>query len=184
MIPVTLHGRRCTVASVFVGALAMAACEPAAPEPALPLDPDTYVAVMAELTDVRRFPPSGPDEATRNARADSARRQILDRHGVTADELLAFAELVGPDPDRMLELTERIVAVSDSLAREQGDRFGREDAELSGAVFSGDSVARDAAAGEAAGADSGRGRQSARQRIDPERLERHRGRLPEDAPAP
>jgi hypothetical protein len=81
-----------------------------------PIAPDTYVAVMAELADLRRFPPPGDDRSDRDARTDSMRVEILRAHGVTPEELLAFAEHVGPDPERMEALTERIATLTDSLA--------------------------------------------------------------------
>ena len=96
-----------------------AACGPAEPESRLSVDADTYVVVMSELADLERFPPPGSDEMTRGARADSARVAILERHGVTVEELLEFAETVGEDPHRMVELVERIVVITDSLANER-----------------------------------------------------------------
>lgn len=120
MIPVTTSSARRTLVIAFATALAAAvatgACGPDEPEFRGPIESDTYVAVMGELADLERFPPSGPDEATRIERADSARQAILERHGVTADELLEFAEAAGARPDLMVELTDRIVALSDSLA--------------------------------------------------------------------
>lgn len=80
-----------------------------------PISPDVYVGVMAELADLRRFPPAGGDLADRDARADSMRKAILEAHAVTAAELLAFAEQAGPDPGRMESLAERIAAMTDSL---------------------------------------------------------------------
>lgn len=120
MIPVTTSGARRTLVIAFSTAVAAAvatvACGSEEPELRAPIDGDTYVAVMGELADLERFPRSGSDEAARSERADSARQAILERHGVTADELLEFAEAAGARPDLMVELTERIVAYSDSLA--------------------------------------------------------------------
>lgn len=107
------------VASTGLLGAAVQACEPAPPEPEGPVEADTYVEVMSELADLKRFPPSGPDYVTRSTRADSARQAILDRHGVTVDELLSYAEQVGAEPGRMLELTDRISAITDSLAHER-----------------------------------------------------------------
>lgn len=121
MIPVTTARARSNLVIAFSAAFAAAvvtgACGSDEPELRGPIDGDTYVAVMAELADLERFPPSGPNEATRSERADSARQVILERHGVTADELLEFAETAGARPDLMLELSEQIVALSDSLAQ-------------------------------------------------------------------
>jgi len=72
---------------------------------------------MSELADLKRFPPPGSDYVTRTARADSSRQAILDRHGVTVDELLAYAEQLGSHPNRMLAVTDQIIVVTDSLAR-------------------------------------------------------------------
>lgn len=120
MIPVPTTGARRTLVIAFstavTAAVATGACGSDEPEFRGPIAGDTYVAVMAELADLERFPPAGSDEAARSARADSARQAILDRHSVTADELLDFAEAAGARPDLMVELTNRIVALSDSLA--------------------------------------------------------------------
>ncbi|HSM08715.1 MAG TPA: hypothetical protein VLA33_06825 [Gemmatimonadota bacterium] len=121
MIPVPTTGARRTLVIAFSTAVAAAvatgACGSDEPDFSGPIDGDTYVAVMGELADLERFPPSGSTSAGRSALADSARQAILDRHGVTADELLDFAEAAGARPDLMVELTDRIVALSDSLAR-------------------------------------------------------------------
>lgn len=52
---------------------------------------------------------------------DSARRRVLDRYGVEADQLLAFAEAKGRSPATMAELWQRIQELSDSL-RDDGWR--------------------------------------------------------------
>ncbi len=80
------------------------------------MDPATYVAVMGELADVRRHLPAGTDDEDRQARADSARKAILKAHGVTAKQLLAFAENAGSDPTRMETLADLIAVRADSLA--------------------------------------------------------------------
>lgn len=121
MIPVTTKRARRTlviaVSTAVAAAVAASACGSDEPEIRGPIDEDTYVAVMGELADLERFPPSGPGDSARAERADSARLAILERHGVTADELLEFAETAGARPDLMVELSERIVALSDSLAQ-------------------------------------------------------------------
>lgn len=146
MIPVTATSAPRAFVIAFSTAVAAVlvtgACGPVEPELQGPIDADTYVAVMAELADLERFPPPGSDEATRAERADSARRDILARHGVTADELLDFAEAAGARPGLMVELLDRIVEVSDSLARRR-----------TGAGRAADSAARTAAD---SGADTGR----------------------------
>lgn len=126
MIPGVSSGAPKALVTMLWAAIlaAPAACDPAGPEPRGPIDDDTYVMVMSELADIRRFPPGGRDQLSRNAAADSARREVLDRYGVTVDELLGFAEIVGEHPARMVELAERISAVTDSLAelRARGER--------------------------------------------------------------
>ena len=121
MIPVTAtrapRSFIIALSTVIAGAFATGACGPAEPEFQGPIDIDTYVVVMSELADLGRFPPPGSDETTRSARADSVRRDILEQHGVTPDELLEFAESAGANPDLMVEIIDRIVVVSDSLAR-------------------------------------------------------------------
>jgi len=72
-----------------------------------PIDPDVYVAVMASLSQV-------DDDG--QTRADSAREEVLREHGITAEQLLAFAERVGRDPSRMGMLADQIAAASDSIA--------------------------------------------------------------------
>lgn len=145
MIPVTAPGARTALAPLlFLGAAALAAgaCGSGGPTEQGPVDRDTYATVMGELADLQRFPPPGPDSVTREARADSLRREILDRHGVTADELLTYAEMAGEQPGLMLEISNRIVAVSDSLARE---RSGRRDPAPDSDTVDADSVPGDAA---------------------------------------
>lgn len=100
----------------IVPTLVAVGCRPGPAGDDDPIAPDTYVAAMAELADLRRFPPPGDDRTDRDARADSMRAEILQAHGVTPEDLLAFAEHVGPDPERMEDLTERIATLTDSLA--------------------------------------------------------------------
>jgi len=131
MIPVTtISARRPLViafSTAIAAAAATAACGPDEPEFRGPIDADTYVAVMGELADLERFPLPGSDEATRSERADSARRAILERHGATAEQLLEFARAAGTRPDLMVELTARIVALSDSLAHRRTGAGGAAD---------------------------------------------------------
>lgn len=126
MIPVVRPGAAKALVTIFSAALVAAptACDSTSPEARGPIDDDTYVMVMSELADIRRFPPGGRDQTSRDVAADSARRAVLDRFGVTVDELLTFAEIVGDQPARMVEIGERISAVTDSLAelRRRGER--------------------------------------------------------------
>jgi hypothetical protein len=81
----------------------------------LPMTEEAYVEVMARLEHLRRrsFPGSGPE--AREAAADSARTGLLAERGLSADQLLRFAERVGSDPARMEAISERIAALADSL---------------------------------------------------------------------
>lgn len=128
MIPFSKPGAGKARAAILTAAILAApiACDSAGPEPRGPIDDDTYVAVMSELADLRRFPSRGRDRMSRDAATDSARRAVLDHHGVTVDELLAFAEILGGQPARMVEISERISAVTDSLAelRSRDERDG------------------------------------------------------------
>lgn len=95
--------RPALVASLAAGVLA-AGCDR---QPA-GLDPDVYVEAMARLSfaDIQLF---------EEARLDSARRVILDELGVTAADLVAFAERNGEDVGLMQELWGRIRERVDSL---------------------------------------------------------------------
>ncbi len=80
-----------------------------------PIPDDSYVEVMAELTRLRRRPPTARGQIERDRLADSVRTEVLHRHGVTAAEIVAFSDVVGPDPSRMQILAERIATLADSL---------------------------------------------------------------------
>ena len=81
----------------------------------LPIPEDSYVAVMAELARVRRRPPHARGQIERDRLADSVRAEVLERHGVTAVEMVEFADAAGSDPGRMQDIAERIEALADSL---------------------------------------------------------------------
>ena len=81
----------------------------------LPIPEDSYVGVMAELARVRRRPPPARGQLERDRLADSVRTEVLERHGVTAVEIVEFADAVGADPGRMQDIAERIEALADSL---------------------------------------------------------------------
>ncbi len=93
------------------------------PNDALTLLEDTYIQVMAELSDLKRRPPPARIAADRERLADSVRTQILEAHGVTPEELLTFSEIVGRNPARMQLLAERIAEQVDTIAA----RRARED---------------------------------------------------------
>jgi hypothetical protein len=95
----------------------LAGCEErtASEEFTTPISEDSYVAVMAELARVRRRPPHARGQIERDRLADSVRTEVLLRHGVTAAELIEFADVAGSDPARMQSLTERIETFADSI---------------------------------------------------------------------
>jgi hypothetical protein len=76
---------------------------------------DTYVEVMVELTRLRRLPPSARGAPERERLSDSIRADILSRHGVTAEQVVAFADFVGRDPTLMMGLSQAISERSDSI---------------------------------------------------------------------
>ena len=80
-----------------------------------PIPENAYVAVMAELARVRRRPPHARGQIERDRLADSVRTEVLERHSVTAVELVEFADVVGSDPGSMQEIAERIEALADSI---------------------------------------------------------------------
>lgn len=84
-----------------------------------PIAPEVFVSAMAHLSQVHQFPPGGSASAGVEARADSLREEILREHGITAEQLIAFAEHVGREPSRMEELAELIASLNDSLTAER-----------------------------------------------------------------
>ena len=69
--------------------------------PAGGLDDDTYVEVMARLNYAR-------ERYANTAEDDSARAAVLHEFGVSGEQIAAFAERHGSDPQRMNRLWERI----------------------------------------------------------------------------
>jgi hypothetical protein len=76
---------------------------------------EVYVEVMTELLLLDSSPPAGSSAQEREARADSARGEILASHGVTAHEILDFARIVGSQAGRMEGLWHRITQKYDSM---------------------------------------------------------------------
>ena len=70
-------------------------------EPAGGLNDDTYVEVMARLNYAR-------ERYANTAEDDSARAAVLHEFGVSGEQITAFAERHGGDPQRMSRLWERI----------------------------------------------------------------------------
>ncbi len=73
------------------------------------LPDSTYVEVMAQLAYVYV-------NVFDSAAADSARAVVLETFGVTFDQLRAYSERHGADPDKMLEVYQAISTRAESLA--------------------------------------------------------------------
>ena len=79
-----------------------------------PVSDEIYVQVMTELMLLDASPPEGSTVEEREARADSARREILAGQGVTGPEILDFAEALGGEAGRMEVLWQQITQRYDS----------------------------------------------------------------------
>ncbi len=87
--------------------MASAACSGSPPT----VEPGVYIEVMARLSMAEsRFLDS--------ARADSARRAVLEEYGVDPEALVTFSERYGGDVEFMTGLWRRIEAVVESLEAE------------------------------------------------------------------
>lgn len=107
-------GNRRLLASLSFAVL-VASCAPA-DEEVVPegMRDEVYVQVMAELMILDATAPVGETAEEQEARADSMRAEILVAHGVTAQELLDFVEVVGSDASRMEALWALITQKYDS----------------------------------------------------------------------
>lgn len=74
-----------------------------------------YAQVVARLHLV-----GNPTDTARQREADSARTEILADYGVTAEQLLAFAEATGRQPERNREIWEQIGNLVDSIREADG----------------------------------------------------------------
>jgi hypothetical protein len=111
MTPISRLGQLALLLSLVTGCEERATIEDVIP----PIPDDSYVEVMAELTRIRRRPPTARGQIERDRLADSVRTEVLNRHGVTVAEIIEFADVVGSDPGRMQDLAERIATLADSL---------------------------------------------------------------------
>ncbi len=111
MTPISRFGHLALILSLVTGCEERAASEDVVP----PIPDDSYVEVMAELSRLRRRAPTARGQLERNRLADSVRTEVLERHGVTAAEIIAYSDVVGSDPGRMQLLAERIATLADSL---------------------------------------------------------------------
>ena len=90
-------------------------CRAQAPEEAPgPVTDDIYVDLMTRLLLVDAQPPKGASVEERERKADSARANILADHGVTAGDVLRYADEIGSEPGRMEVLWQRITQQYDS----------------------------------------------------------------------
>jgi hypothetical protein len=86
--------------------------------PSLPIPQETYVGVMAELARLRRRPPAARSAPERERLADSIRVEILARYEVSPEEIVKFADVAGRDPTFMMEISQAIAEISDSMDAE------------------------------------------------------------------
>ncbi len=112
--------RRIVRAAVALTAMALwtGACGggPAASEATI--DREAFVATYVDL----RLSALG---ATSGEITDAERARVLDKHGVTEDDLLSFADAYGPDPAAMKEVWDSVrvrlqVAAGEDLEAEDG----------------------------------------------------------------
>jgi hypothetical protein len=138
------------------------------------LTDDTYVSVMVDLLRVGAKPAEAETEEERQVIMDSVRAEVLALHGVTARELIEFADLAGSDPGHMEGMWQRISQALDSTraadSRHRTEALSEPDGEVGEATHppadtggaSGRAGAREAASGQA----PSRGPQDARARLD------------------
>jgi len=103
----------CLVAALGASALGTA-CGERSDVDAILAD-SVYAQVVARLQLI-----ATPADTADQREADSARARILADYGVTADELLAFAEVAGREPERSRELWEEIGGLVDSIREADG----------------------------------------------------------------
>lgn len=101
--------RRATLAiAVSVACLVPVACDLGS-GPSDVIDRETFVATYVDL---RRAALTSPDGEL----DDEARTEVLERHGVTEEDLLDFADAHGRDVDFLRSLWTEVEARMDSLA--------------------------------------------------------------------
>lgn len=102
------------LAAACFAVLVPACAQEAEEDPPTSVPDEVYVQVMTELMLLDARPPKGGSADERAVRADSIRTGILSSNGVTAEEILAFAETLGSDADRMESLWQEITQRYDS----------------------------------------------------------------------
>ena len=78
----------------FMLLVALTACGGDTPTAEAPIDRDTFVATYVDL----RLSALGSQTGVIS---DSERSRVLQKHGVTEEDLLGFADAWGPDPEAM-----------------------------------------------------------------------------------
>lgn len=96
-------------------ALPLLACGGGEPSASGVVSDSTYVEVMARLVLLDSTMTSPAEVPLGGLDRDSARRIVLRRHGVDADELLRFAEERGRSPEVMADVWRRVQELGDSL---------------------------------------------------------------------
>ena len=100
----------------IAGALALASCGPEAADPYQgPVTDEAYIQVMTDLMLLDARPLKGGSPAEREARTDSAKLAIVERHGITGDEILEFARIRGAEASHMEVLWQEITHRFDSI---------------------------------------------------------------------
>lgn len=84
-----------------------------------PVPDSVYVEAMARLVLLDTAVSPTLEPAPEGSALDSARGRVLERYGVDADELLAFARDRGGEPERMEEIWRRVYELSGKL--KEGD---------------------------------------------------------------
>lgn len=85
----------------LVIALVAAGCAKEAPTPTGVIDRETFVATYVELRDVAMARPL-------KVLSDEDKERVLQGHGVTEEQLLAYADAWGGDPDYMIGVWEEV----------------------------------------------------------------------------
>lgn len=83
-----------------------------------PVPDSVYVEAMARLVLLDTAVSPTLEPAPEDAALDSARGRVLERYGVDAEELLAFARNRGGEPERMQEIWRRVYELSGQLKEE------------------------------------------------------------------
>lgn len=83
-----------------------------------PVPDSVYVEAMARLVLLDTAVSPTLEPAPQGSALDSARGRVLERYGVDAEKLLAFARARGSEPERMQEIWRRVYELSGKLKEE------------------------------------------------------------------